>query len=91
MKRRDAPKVGLAVRFMIYALCEVLGMPIKFILTDGQEAACKPAILLLLNVKTSAVLAVKGYDTSELHRWLKGRGNISRHSAKIEPKRKNCL
>jgi transposase len=58
----------------VHALCEALGMPIKFILTGGQEAACKPAIPLLENVKTAAVLAAKGYDTSELRAWLKGQG-----------------
>ncbi|MEQ1543846.1 transposase [Methyloglobulus sp.] len=49
-------------------------MPIKFILTDGQEAECKQAIALLENIKTSAVLADKGYDTNELREWLKGQG-----------------
>jgi len=50
----------------VHALCDALGMPIKFILTGGQEAECKQAIPLLENVKTSAVLADKGYDTNEL-------------------------
>ncbi|MDD5413109.1 MAG: transposase, partial [Methylobacter sp.] len=50
----------------IHALCDALGMPVKFILTSGQEAECKQAIPLLENVKASAVLADKGYDTNEL-------------------------
>lgn len=50
----------------IRALFDALGMPIKFILTGGQEAECKQAILLLENVKASAVLADKGYDTNKL-------------------------
>ncbi len=49
-------------------------MPIKFILTGSQEAECKQAIALLENVKSSAVLADKGYDTNELREWLKRQG-----------------
>lgn len=49
-------------------------MPIRFILTGGQEAECKQAIPLLAYVKTSAVLADKGYDTNALREWLKGQG-----------------
>jgi transposase len=58
----------------VHALCDALGMPIKFILTGGQEAACEQAIPLLENVKASAVLADKGYDTNELREWLKSQG-----------------
>lgn len=49
-------------------------MLIRFILTGGQEAECKQAIPLLAYVKTSAVLADKGYDTNALREWLKGQG-----------------
>jgi transposase len=66
----------------IHALCDALGMPIRFILTGGQEAECKQAIPLLENVKDSAVLADKGYDTNELREWLTGH-----HPAQIEPER----
>ena len=45
-------------------------MPLKYILTGGQEAECKQAIPLLENVKASAVLADKAYDTNELRAWL---------------------
>jgi transposase len=58
----------------VHALCDGLGMPIKFILTGGQEAECRQAIPLLENVKASAVLADKAYDTNELRAWLEGRG-----------------
>jgi len=58
----------------IHALCDVLGIPIKYILTGGQEAECKQAIPLLENVKTSAVLVDKAYDTNELRVWLESRG-----------------
>lgn len=58
----------------VHALCDALGLPVKFILTGGQEAECKQAIPLLENVKTLAVLADKGYDTNELRAWLKEHG-----------------
>jgi len=57
----------------VHALCDALGMPLKFILTGGQEAECKQAIPLLENVKASAVLADKAYDTNELRAWLECR------------------
>lgn len=57
----------------VHALCDALGMPLKYILTGGQEAECKQAIPLLENVKASAVLADKAYDTNELRAWLECR------------------
>jgi len=58
----------------IHAICDALGMPIKFSLTGGQEAECRQAIPLLENVNASAVLADKAYDTNELREWLTIRG-----------------
>jgi transposase len=57
----------------IHALCDALGMPLKFILTGGQEAECKQAIPLLENVNALAALADKAYDTNELRTWLESR------------------
>ncbi|NOU23272.1 MAG: IS5 family transposase [Methyloglobulus sp.] len=57
-----------------HALCDALGMPVRFILTGGQEAECKQALALLEGIKASAVLADKGYDTNELREWLTGQG-----------------
>jgi len=59
----------------IYALCDALGMPVKFSLTGGQESECRQAVPLLENVNASAVLADKAYayDTDELRTWLKCR------------------
>jgi hypothetical protein len=48
----------------IHAICDALGMPVKFSLTGGQEAECRQAIPLLENVNASAVLADKAYDTN---------------------------
>ena len=58
----------------VHALCDALGLPVKFTLTGGQEAECKQAIPLLGNVNPLAVLADKGYDTNELRAWLKENG-----------------
>ncbi|MEQ1602819.1 MAG: IS5 family transposase [Methylophilaceae bacterium] len=57
----------------VHALCDAFGMPLKFILTGGQEAECKQAIPLLENMKASAVLADKAYDTNALRVWLESR------------------
>ena len=72
MRHWVVPKMVLAVRST--RICDALGMPIKYILTGGQEAECKQAIPLLENVKASAVLADKAYDTNELRAWLECRG-----------------
>ncbi|MEQ1637849.1 MAG: IS5 family transposase [Methylococcales bacterium] len=66
----------------VHALCDALGLPLKFTLTGGQEAECKQAVPLLENVKALAVLADKGYDTNELRAWLKEQ----RITALIPPK-----
>jgi len=58
----------------IHACCDALGLPVGFILTGGQEAECQQAIPWLANVKASAVLADKGYDTNALREWLKAQG-----------------
>ena len=58
----------------IHALSDALGMPIKYILTGGQKAECQQAIPLLENVKASAVLADKAYDTDAFRAWLECRG-----------------
>lgn len=57
----------------VNALCDALGMPIKFILTGGQEAECRQSIPLLENVKAATVLADRAYDTNELREWLKSK------------------
>lgn len=57
----------------VHAACDALGMPIKFILTGGQEAECKIAIPLVEGLSVSALLADKAYDTNEFRGWLKDR------------------
>jgi transposase len=58
----------------IHALCDGLGLPIKFLLTGAQEAECQQAISLLTEVKAAAVLADKAYDTDLFRAWLQARG-----------------
>jgi len=49
-------------------------MPVRYILTGGQEAECKQAVALLANLKASAVLADKGCDTNGLRERSTGQG-----------------
>ena len=57
----------------IHAVCDGLGMPVRFLLTGGQEAECKIAIPLVKGLSMSALLADKAYDTNEFRAWLKAR------------------
>ena len=54
----------------VHALCDGLGLPVKFILTEGQAADISQAIPLMEGVPTSVLLADKGYDSNELLAWL---------------------
>jgi transposase len=46
----------------IHAACDSLGNPVRFILTGGQESDYTQALALIRDVKTTALLADKGYD-----------------------------
>ena len=46
----------------IHALCDALGNPLKFILSPGQQSDYRQALNLLEGLKTTAVLADRGYD-----------------------------
>ncbi len=46
----------------IHAVCDALGNPFKFILSEVQQSDYKQALPLLTGLKSSAVLADKGYD-----------------------------
>ena len=58
----------------IHALTDALGLPVKFILTEGQKSDITQAIPLLEGIDTKALLADKGYDADALIAWLKERG-----------------
>ena len=57
----------------IHALTDALGLPVRFILTGGQEADITQAIALMEGVNTAALLADKGYDANQLLAWLEAR------------------
>ncbi len=46
----------------IHALCDALGNPLRFILTEGQRHDCTQALALLEGITGQALLADKGYD-----------------------------
>ncbi len=56
----------------IHAVADALGMPLKFILTGGQEADVKQAIPLMQGISAQACLADKAYDSDEFSDWLEG-------------------
>lgn len=57
----------------IHALTDALGLPVRLILTGGQAADITQAIPLMQGIRTSALLADKGYDADVLLAWLKER------------------
>ncbi|MFB8831245.1 IS5 family transposase [Azotobacter sp. CWF10] len=57
----------------IHVLTDALGLPIRFIVTEGQAADISQAIPLMAGIATSALLADKGYDANPLLAWLKER------------------
>lgn len=66
----------------IHAVCDGLGLPMKFMLTPGQETECCLAIPLLENLSPLAVLGDKAYDVNTLRQWL----NEQKIKAVIPPK-----
>ncbi len=62
-------KGGLTTK--IHMLCDALGMPIKFIVTAGQESDMLQAIPLLTNQSASYVISDKGYDADAIINHIK--------------------
>ena len=54
----------------VHVLTDALGLPVRFILTGGQTADITQAIPLMEGVRTSALLADKGYDANQFLEWL---------------------
>lgn len=55
----------------IHAAVDALGLPLKSILTGGQEADINQAIPLMTGVSAQSCLADKGYDSDPFLVWLK--------------------
>jgi transposase len=68
----------------IHAKIDALGMPLKFIITGGQESDIGQAKNLIGLDDCDYILADKGYDSDVLRRELRGRNIIS-----VIPGRKN--
>ena len=58
----------------IHAVADGLGLPLKFILTEGQSADSTQAIPLMDGLSPPACLADKGYDSDALLAWLQKKG-----------------
>ncbi len=65
---------GLSTK--IHMLCDALGMPIKFILTGGQESDYLQAIPLLNAEQADYVIADKGYDSNAIIGYIESMGAI---------------
>ncbi len=61
----------------IHMMCDALGLPIKFILTPGEESDFNQALPLLKDEKPSYVLADRGYDSDEIVNYIKEINAIS--------------
>ena len=55
---------GLSTK--IHRLCDALGLPLRFILTAGQNSDFTQAINLLSQKKANYVIADKGYDSAAI-------------------------
>ena len=65
------PRGGFGCK--IHALTDVLGLPMRFILTGGQAADIAQATPLMQDINTGALLADKRYDANALLDWLRQR------------------
>jgi hypothetical protein len=75
----------------IHALCDALGMPIKYLLTGGQEADCKQAIPLAGKRQCLSRFGGQGLRHERAAGVVGRTGNQSRHSTQIQPKRGDCV
>lgn len=66
----------------IHAACDAHGNPIRFILTGGEASDYTQALALLDGVKTTAILADKGYDAD----YIVDAGNEMGAEVVIPPK-----
>jgi transposase len=61
----------------IHMATDANGQPIRLILTGGQAADSPQAILLLTGIKTTHVIADKGYDSDVILNFVQGQGAIA--------------
>ena len=70
----------------IHALTDALGLPVRFILTEGQAADITQAIPLMQGIRSSTLLADKGHDADALLDWLKQREVVAVIPPKVNRK-----
>jgi transposase len=68
-------------------MCDALGLPLKFILTSGEESDYRQAIPLLLGETADYVLADRGYDSQEIVNFIEQ----NMHAEAVIPPRSNRL
>ena len=66
---------GLSTK--IHMVTDARGQPIRFILTGGQAADSPQAIPLLTGIKTTYLIADRGYDSDEILNFVQGQGAIA--------------
>lgn len=71
----------------IHAICDALGMPIKFILTGGQEAECRQAYPCWKTLPRPGGQSLRHKHVAGM--VVRKSWNKSRYPTKIEPERRN--
>ena len=75
----------------IHAVCDVLGNPLRFVLTPGQRHDSKPVPELLENLPTKALLADKAYDSNKIVQFAQEQGMEVIISSKVNRKQQRAL
>lgn len=70
----------------IHAVCDALGNPLRFLITQGEKADCKMLLPLIEGLKYGALLADRGYDSDEIVKAVQGL-----KSTVVIPPKKNRL
>ena len=60
----------------IHALCDALGLPLKFILTPGQDHDITQAAVLTGDIFDAHLLADTGYDSDDFRNYLKNKNCV---------------
>ena len=68
----------------IHALCDALGLPLKFILTPGQDHDITQAKSLTCDISNAHLLADTGYDSDDFRNYLK-----NKNCSPVIPPRRN--
>ena len=64
--RRPSASRAAGLNTKIYALCDALGNPLRFVLTPGQRHDSQPVAELPGGLQAKALLADKAYDSDKI-------------------------